>query len=196
MLLIFIKTHLFIHSIFNLSSFPDLDNTWSISRINQSNLIITIYFIQLTNFNQIIDNFTTIRSPQYLFSLSTLSFLDIFIPTFDSSFISLVYFPLSNWSNIDILIKNIKLTNWIISIQTTSLSSILPLNRFIESLDFFVWTPISQILTTWSVFESSHSSWDMHNSRGIICKVIIRSWCKGSTSLHIQINSTSLMSVR
>lgn len=111
LLLILVKSHLLIHSVFDLSSLLDLNDTWPVSWIDQSNLIISINLIQLANLDQIIDDLATVGPSEYLLTSSTLSLFDILIPTLDSTFISLINSLLSNGPDIDILVKDVQLAD-------------------------------------------------------------------------------------
>lgn len=60
LLLVLVQSHLLVYPVLDLSSLLDLDDTWSISWIDQGHLIISVHFVQLTDLYQIIDDFATI----------------------------------------------------------------------------------------------------------------------------------------
>ena len=127
-MLVLVKSHLLIHSVLDLSSLLDLDDSWSISWVDQSYLIITIYFIELTNLDKIVDDLTTVGPPENLLTSSSLSLLHVFVPTLNGSFICLVNSLLANGANIDVLVQDIELSDGVVIVKTSSTLSILSLN--------------------------------------------------------------------
>lgn len=120
------KPHLFVNPVLNMASLFNLNDSWPVSGIDKSHLIISVHLVQFTDFYKIVNDFSAVGSSEDLLSSSSLSPFYVPVPAFDGSFVRLIDFLCANGTYVYVLVEDAKMTNGVVVIH--SLSPVLSLD--------------------------------------------------------------------